>query len=258
MAKTTRASEARRLKFTPALLANVRRRFEGSDEPLSSMAADLGCCITTLRGIAQREGWVHYVKLPRDLTPAARLLERAEGLALSLPPRSGGEGRPPELAQQAQADGVGGLEGAQEPPTPDPSPPRATRAGGGETDAVPILDQVRAAIAALHADVAKELADFKAFRASLKGKPLGLLERERVARTMANLSATLHRLQVMLSAAPAAAATENSETPYDDMPADLDAFRNELARRIRLFVAGRRARSGADAIAGDDAAAPQP
>ena len=60
MGKTTRAIEARRLKFTPELLANVRRRFEGSDEPLSTMAADLGCCKTSLRGIAQREGWVRY------------------------------------------------------------------------------------------------------------------------------------------------------------------------------------------------------
>jgi ATP-dependent Lhr-like helicase len=47
-----------------------------------------------------------------------------------LPPRSGGEG-----------SGVGGLstrsparsEAGEPPPTPDPSPPRATRAGGGET-----------------------------------------------------------------------------------------------------------------------------
>src|SRR5258708_21938939 len=51
------------------------------------------------------------------------------GGALSpLPPRSGGEGF-----------GVGGLsanssanECAETPPTPDPSPPRAARAGGGE------------------------------------------------------------------------------------------------------------------------------
>ena len=48
-----------------------------------------------------------------------------------LPPRSGGEG-----------SGVGGLsacdavsEFAEAPPTPDPSPPRASRAGGGEEDA---------------------------------------------------------------------------------------------------------------------------
>ncbi len=96
MAKTMRAIEARRLKFTPELLANVRRRFEGSDEPLSTMAADLGCCKTSLRGIAQREGWVRYVAPPRDLSPAARLLERAEALSqqgtasLSLPPCGGG------------------------------------------------------------------------------------------------------------------------------------------------------------------------
>ena len=51
-----RAILARRLSFTDELLANVRQRWEHTDEPLSTMAADLGCCKTTLRGIAKREG----------------------------------------------------------------------------------------------------------------------------------------------------------------------------------------------------------
>ena len=94
MGNTMRAILARRLKFTDELLANVRQRFEGSDEPLSAMAADLGCCKTTLRGIAKREGWVRYVPPPRELLPAAKLAARAEKLASSplipahSPPRS--------------------------------------------------------------------------------------------------------------------------------------------------------------------------
>ncbi len=101
----------------------------------------------------------------------------------------------------------------------------------------------------MHAGATKELADFKAFRASLKGKPLGLLERERVARTYSNLSATLRQLQVMLSAAPAATINDN-ETAYDDMPADLDAFRDALARRIEAFLASRP--DAGDAAPADD------
>ena len=51
----------------------------------------------------------------------------ARPLALSLPPRSGGEGRPPK------AVGVGGSRRARDvPPTPDPSPPLASLVGGGE------------------------------------------------------------------------------------------------------------------------------
>jgi hypothetical protein len=243
MAKTMRAIEARRLKFTPELLANVRRRFEGSDEPLSTMAADLGCCITTLRGIAKREGWVRYVAPPRGLSNAARLLERAEALA--------GQQTPFVPAQA----------GTQEPggkAVPcGPGSPLSRERTENDEPAVPTPEQVRAAIAELHAGATKELADFKAFRAALKGKPLGLLERERVARTYSNLSATLRQLQVMLSAAPAAA-IDNNETAYDDMPADIDAFRDALARRIETFLASR-PDAGVDAVADDDGAtAPRP
>ena len=233
MAKTMRATMARRLKFTPELLANVRRRFEGSDEPLSTMAADLGCCKTTLRGIAQREGWVRYVAPPSDLSPAARLLERAEVLSPLIPAHAGIQGQDGNTV---------------------PCNPGSPLSRGRTEDVTP--EQVRAAIAELHAGATKELADFKAFRASLKGKPLGLLERERVARTYSNLTATLHRLQLMLSAAPAATIND-SETQYDDMPADLDEFRDALARRIETFLASRPDAGDAAPADGDDAAAAQ-
>jgi len=217
MVKTMRATEARRLKFTPELLADVRRRFEGSDEPLSTMAADLGCCKTTLRGIAKREGWVRFEPPPRDLLPAARLLARAEKLSPFVPAKAGTQ----EQDSEAVASG--------------PGSPLAR--GRTDTPAVPTPEQVRADIAALYADVVQANAEFKLFREGLKGKPLGLLERERVARTFATLSATLHRLQVMLAEAPTA--IPQNEIAYDDMPADLDEFRDALARRIEAFFASR-------------------
>jgi hypothetical protein len=53
-------------------------------------------------------------------------------LAFALPPRSGGEGRPPK------AVGVGGTyRGRELPPTPDPSPPLASHVGGGEKSVTP-------------------------------------------------------------------------------------------------------------------------
>ena len=111
MVRTTRAIEARRLKFTPALLANIRHRFEHTDESLSTMAADLGCCKTTLHGIAKRGGWVRYVRPPRDLASSARLEARAEALADDRQPEEAGEGRSDSLrhpevrAQRASKDG---------------------------------------------------------------------------------------------------------------------------------------------------------
>ena len=307
MGNTTRATEARRLKFTDELLANVRWRFEHTDEQLSTMAADLGCCSETVRNIAKRENWVRYEPPPRDLIPAAKLQAKAEKLVY-----------PPKLAEQAKADrapssplipaqaGIQGQDGeagelspgsplpafadatagsyigpskqlcedgsrgraeTEETPTPDPpslhfggrvskpaialatagdpSPPFAAQMGGGE--------EVAETADALHAAVVKELADFKAERAQLKGQPLGFLERERAARTLAGLTRTLHTLQALLRGV--LLSESHTDNDYDDMPADLDEFRRELARRIRIFVEGRRARSGAGAVSGDDAGA---
>jgi len=70
MARPTRAIEARRLKFTPALLANIRHRFEHTDESLSTMAADLGCCKTTLQDHAARNRQARRLGALR--APAAR------------------------------------------------------------------------------------------------------------------------------------------------------------------------------------------
>ena len=48
----------------------------------------------------------------------------------TLPPRSGGEGR--RASRERCEPGWGDLAGKNSPPTPDPSPPLATLAGGGE------------------------------------------------------------------------------------------------------------------------------
>ena len=50
--------------------------------------------------------------------------------SLTLPPRSGGEGR--RASRQRCATGWGDLSAQVSPPTPDPSPPLAALAGGGE------------------------------------------------------------------------------------------------------------------------------
>jgi hypothetical protein len=83
--------------------------------------------------------------------------------------------------------------------------------------------------------VEQELAEFKAERAQLKGKPLGLLARERAARTLAGLTRTLQMLQAMRCGV--LLPESHNDNAYDDMPADLDEFRNELTRRIDALLA---------------------
>lgn len=62
-------------------------------------------------------------------------------------------------------------------------------------------------------------------------------ERERDARVLAVLVRTLRDLNAFDESTKVAAATTADEN--DDMPADIDEFRNELARRIRAFVGER-------------------
>lgn len=63
-------------------------------------------------------------------------------------------------------------------------------------------------------------------------------ERERDARVLATLVRTLRDLNAFDEANRAAGAAMDPEE-NDDMPADIDEFRNELARRINAFVDGR-------------------
>ena len=200
---------------------------------------------------------MRYVPPPRDLPPAVKLAAQAEALearqaALTLPPRSGGEGRPPELAQQATADGVGGIGASKEPP--NPSPPFAARMGGGEESAAaPAQEDAGSAregppqeplppppvtIERLHRDALAELAAVERMRAMLDAEPQSPLDAERTARTLSSLTVTLQRIQRMQCGPPITGA-END----DDLPADLDAFRDALARRIEAFFARRRTKT---------------
>ena len=77
-----RAKGARRLNATPELIANIRQRYEHSDEPLATMAADLGCSIETVRNMAQRAAApaLHdetpYDDMPADLDEFREALAR--------------------------------------------------------------------------------------------------------------------------------------------------------------------------------------
>jgi hypothetical protein len=125
--------------------------------------------------------------------------------------------------------------------------------GGGEEAAASAAApdkpwSMRERIEALRHAVDEEIAAVRALRARLKGVPHSTEAAGRTSRTLADLTTTLERLHRLEIGAP----QHDGLTDHDDMPADIDEFRNELARRIRAFVAARRVRRAA----GGDAAAP--
>ena len=122
-----------------------------------------------------------------------------------------------------RATGGGPSDDANPPPTPAPSPPLAPLVGG------------ESAIDRIERLVAQELAAEEAGRAQLGLLPRGPGDAERCARTLAILTRTLQALARLRGGA-----TEHGlRHDDDDMPADIDEFRNQLARRIDAFVASR-------------------
>jgi hypothetical protein len=75
--------------FTPAAIANMRQRYEDSDEPQSSIAADFATHRQTLNKLAKKHGWtLRKHRAPRDLPPDMVLLAEAEQAVRA----SGGKG----------------------------------------------------------------------------------------------------------------------------------------------------------------------
>jgi hypothetical protein len=109
---------------------------------------------------------------------------------------------------------------------------------GGE-EHIPLLADT---VARLHRAVLDELAVIE----TLRTRSPGAGSSARTARTLASLTETLQKLR-RLQPDPA-----NSGSHDDDMPADIDEFRNELARRIEAFV---RERTDTDAARGSVAPA---
>jgi hypothetical protein len=257
-----------RIVFSPALIADIKRRYENTPETFESLVIDLGASRSTLRNIALSENWVRYVPPPRGLSRAAEIAAEAEALeALTLPPPSarlrasstrygGGEGG----SGARERDGVGWGEACEQtqtpptsdgllPPTPNPSPPLAALVGGGEKSAAPPATpawSMRERIDELRHAVDEEIAAVRALRANLKGVPHSTETAGRTSRTLADLTTTLERLHRLEIGASQHNGQEAYADNYSDMPADPDAFRDELARRIRAFVASRTGARDAD------------
>jgi hypothetical protein len=188
--------------YAPELLANGRRRYEETDDSVASIAADFGIHHFSLIRLAKREGWVRFARPPRALPQAAQLLQQAEMLAA----QAAGQAAQPD---PSAASGESGGTEANAPAPPDLSP----------------VDRLERAVLA-------ELATVEAMREQLGRVPAKPSDAARTAQTLAALTSTLQTIQRLRCGMPAPGNDYD-----DDMPADIDAFRRELARRIEAFVA---------------------
>ncbi len=222
----------RRYSYTPELLASGRHRYERTADSIPDIALDFGIHKTTLQRLARREGWVRFAPPPRDLPAAVKLAAQAE--ALAPPPLV-----PAQAGLQEHDRDAGGFGSGSRP-----SRGRADETASTEPDAA--RPPVAATVGRLHRAVLAELAAVERMRAVLDAEPQSPLAAERTSRTLSSLTATLHRIQRMQAGLPDTGPND------DDIPADLDALRDALARRIAAFMASR-----PDAgDAGEPAAAP--
>jgi hypothetical protein len=204
--RTKKAVEARRCKFSPELEARGRYLFEETNASIADIAFELGIHKGTVPIVAKRRNWKRYVPPPHDVSPATRILVEADGL----------ERR--REAEQSGSDGEPAL-----PAQPDGA------SGESESDLV----------ARLRRAVLNELTVIESLRNRLKNEPQSRVAAERTARTLSTLTDTLQKLQRLQCAVPA-------NGPDYDMPVDIDEFRRELARRIRIFVESRTERGNVD------------
>lgn len=191
-------------RYTAEFLAAVQHAYEDTDEPMRAVARRFEIGITTLSTLAEKNHWRKRSERLRG-SPTAPLVGEAEALMASLPPRG----------EQAIAPAT-------------PMVPLSAASGPAAT-ATPA--------ARLEDLVLKEIAAEEAARAELGDLPRLRAEADGCVRRLAILAQTLQTVQKLRD-------VENGKPQRsvyeDDMPEDIDAFRTELARRIRVFFEIRR------------------
>jgi hypothetical protein len=207
-------------RYTPELIASVRHEYENTDKSVRRIATDHAISHRGIYRLRDRGGWLRRNDRVRDLPPAMLALREAAAL----------------LAKPASADD-------------DPTPDRLRRSDpplSGEGERMTTIERIERL-------VQRELQAEEAVRAQLGPVPRPAADAERCARTLATLTQTLHALARLRSGLPA-----ESGLSDDDMPRDIDEFRRELARRIRVFVESRIAGRLRDGVPAADAADGKP
>jgi hypothetical protein len=245
----------------------IRYDYEHSDRLIADICAEHGISPNTLRDRVRRWRWApRRAPIPREGPPAMARIVPTPQQDIQAPspwplgPRLLGETRSAlshgdERREMTQPE-WGDLPASESHPTPpafalrasagDPPPP-----GEGESAALPRAtsepmtpepDTDPASIAPrLQSAVARVLPAIETVVARLAAEPLRPREMEQTARALGTLTRSLRELNALLSQHPLRGSAYD-----DDLPEDIDAFRDALARRIRAFVASRRGEAGAE------------
>jgi len=223
------------VRYAEDFLAALRQRYEQTDQPMRSLAREFSIGISTLSAIVERHGWVKRSQRKRG-RPEASLVSEAQALMESLPTRAG-----------AATANEAALLALERNLTPSPSLPLA--GGGSPVTAGAEPRENLTAAERIQTLLLKEIAAEEVAREALGNEPRLRTEADACARRLALMTQTLQTLQKIRETQPMANARCQC-CEYDDIPADMDAFRGELARRIDAFV---KSRTGDNAAADDNA-----
>ena len=247
--------------YSPEFLAAIRHDYEHTDSSLAEMAAKHGVSERTVNRMRDREGWARRSARVRGLAPAVQALQEATKLLVERQDFRLNRSTPSPNSAHSRASG-----------NPEPNAPSSI-AALGPRNGVPIAQARRGAprgderergdpispyrertelaatppstIERIERLVERELEAEEAARRALGPLPRQHGDAERCARTLATLTQTLHALARLRSGI-----SPDNGLADDDMPRDIDEFRRELARRIRIFVQNRMARRVGDGVTG--------
>lgn len=203
------------MKFTDNLLADARRRYETTLEPITWIADDLGVCRTTLRSFASRNGWIRFNAPPLDVGPAARLARQTDVFVAAS--TAANDGSPLVYADDVGASGAG-------------IPANEMPADGPE-----MADWLRRELQA-------QIKIVNVLRARQSAGLLTVEDGLKLGRMLVQLTDTFFKLNHHTTGAPADAGGA------EDFPENIDDLRLELARKIDAFVAGRADAGDADSL----------
>ena len=202
--------------YAPEMLAELRRRYVDTDEPVARIADQIGVHRDTVELLARKQGWpLRKDRPPRELPVTMQMsADAAATLQQARAADTGAAAAPPAPALSSES--------APLAPEPDPSEPPLGPAPDPALLALRLelaVEQQLRKVETLHED------------ATLGGSRAA--EAERIARTLAALTQTLFKVRQLRDPERALSAAD------DEMPADAELFRCELARRIEAFVGGR-------------------
>lgn len=223
MQRLTRRSPSPMI-FTDELLADARRRYEQTAEAKEAIGFDLGIHRSTLDHLARRLGWTRFKPSPRDVHPAAKLAAKAQAFAEAV---VAADGVTTEAGKQTDAAETSAA----------PLPPLTGQPADGAED----LPMDTPALAAwLRREIQAQIGIVKQLREQERAEPPTEDKAILLSRILASLADALIKLDRHTGGASSAAGEP------DDLPENIDEFRNELARRIRAFVASRTGTGDAD------------